>query len=158
MSLEGSLAPKFSLPNQHNEVTSLSDFEGRSLVIFFYPRDNTSGCTKENIDFNESAQEFNQLGITLLGVSRDSVKSHANFANKQGLSHSLLSDTEEAMCQAYGVMVQKSMYGRQYMGIDRSTFLINGQGIVVKVWRKVKVPGHVDTVLSHAKLLLASPQ
>ena len=151
---EGSKAPEFNLPNQSDELMSSSSLQGYPYVIFFYPRDNTSGCTQENIDFNDAKAEFESLGIKLLGVSRDSVKSHDKFVTKLGLAFPLLADTEEIMCNDYGVLVEKSMYGRKYMGIERSTFLVNQDGNIVKIWRKVKVPGHVDAVLESAKSLL----
>ena len=151
---EGSKAPEFNLPNQSDELMSSSSLQGCPYVIFFYPRDNTSGCTQENIDFNDAKAEFESLGIKLLGVSRDSVKSHDKFVTKLGLTFPLLADTEEVMCNDYGVLVEKSMYGRKYMGIERSTFLVNQDGDIVKIWRKVKVPGHVDAVLESVKSLL----
>ena len=154
MLTEGLKAPSFALPNQSNEVISSENFSDKGYVIFFYPKDNTSGCTKENIDFNEMKGAFDELGISIIGVSRDSVKSHDNFAKKFELIFPLLADTEEIMCNEYGVLVEKSMYGRKYMGIERSTFLINKNGEIVKIWRKVKVPGHVESVLNAAKELL----
>lgn len=151
MSLVGQLAPSFELKNQRDETISSNDFNGQPMVIFFYPKDNTSGCTKESDAFNALLPEFKALGVHVLGVSRDSVKSHQKFAEKLDLQYNLLADTEELLCQAYQVMVQKSMYGRQYMGIERSTFLIDGTGQVVTEWRKVKVDGHVAAVLEAAK-------
>ncbi|MDG2348271.1 MAG: thioredoxin-dependent thiol peroxidase [Gammaproteobacteria bacterium] len=154
MLTEGTTAPSFNLPNQNDETMTSDAFSGKAYVVFFYPRDNTSGCTKENIDFNDMKAEFDALGVSLMGVSRDSVKSHEKFANKLELSFPLLADTDEVMCNDYGVLVEKSMYGRKYMGIDRSTFLINDQGQITHIWRKVKVPGHVETVLDAAKTLV----
>ena len=154
MLTEGTIAPSFNLPNQNNETMTSDAFSGKAYVVFFYPRDNTSGCTKENIDFNDMKAEFDTLDVSLIGVSRDSVKSHEKFANKLELSFPLLADTDEVMCNDYGVLVEKSMYGRKYMGIDRSTFLINDQGQITHIWRKVKVPGHVEAVLDAAKTLV----
>lgn len=154
MLTEGTTAPSFNLPNQNDETMTSDAFSGKAYVVFFYPRDNTSGCTKENIDFNDMKAKFDALGVSLIGVSRDSVKSHEKFANKLELSFPLLADTDEVMCNDYGVLVEKSMYGRKYMGIDRSTFLINDQGQITHIWRKVKVPGHVEAVLDAAKTLL----
>ena len=151
---ENTQAPTFELQDQHNQMISFANLSGSPLLIFFYPRDNTSGCTQENIDFNDNKSSFDKLGITILGVSRDSVKSHDKFAKKLSLDFSILSDVEASMCNDYQVMVQKSMYGKQYMGIERSTFLIDAHGVIVKAWRKVKVPGHVADVLSTAKHLL----
>lgn len=155
MLTEGTTAPSFHLPNQNDETMTSEAFSGKAYVVFFYPRDNTSGCTKENIDFNDMKAEFDSLGVSLIGVSRDSVKSHEKFANKLELSFPLLADTDEIMCNDYGVLVEKSMYGKKYMGIDRSTFLVNDQGKITHIWRKVKVPGHVEAVLSAAKALVA---
>lgn len=154
MLTEGTTAPSFNLPNQNDETMTSDAFSGKAYVVFFYPRDNTSGCTKENIDFNDMKAEFDALGVSLMGVSRDSVKSHEKFANKLELSFPLLADTDEVMCNDYGVLVEKSMYGRKYMGIDRSTFLINDQGQITHIWRKVKVPGHVEAVLDATKTLV----
>ena len=154
MILEGSQAPSFNLPNQNDEKISSEALSGKPFIIFFYPRDNTSGCTKENIDFNTMKSSFDDLGITLIGVSRDSIKSHDKFATKFELNFSLLADTEEVMCKDYNVLVEKSMYGKKYMGIERSTFLVSKNGEVLKCWHKVKVPGHVEDVLKSAQNLL----
>lgn len=154
MLTEGVNAPSFNLPNQNDETITSDTYSGKAYVVFFYPRDNTSGCTKENIDFNDMKSAFDALDVSLIGVSRDSVKSHEKFANKLELSFPLLADTDEVMCNDYGVLVEKSMYGRKYMGIDRSTFLVNAQGQITHIWRKVKVPGHVEAVLAAAKTLV----
>ena len=151
---EGSKAPEFNLPNQNDELIASSSLQGKPYVVFFYPRDNTSGCTQENIDFNDMKSDFDALGINLLGVSKDSVKSHDKFAQKFGLAFPILADTDEVMCKDFGVIVEKSMYGRKYMGIERATFLMNQNGEIIKIWRKVKVPGHVNAVLDSAKDLL----
>ncbi|HAP99897.1 MAG TPA: glutamine-synthetase adenylyltransferase, partial [Rhodospirillum rubrum] len=120
---------------------------------YFYPKDATSGCTTEALGFKEQAEAFAEAGAVIVGVSKDSVKSHDGFKAKQGLPFTLASDAEGAVCQSYGVWVEKSMYGRTYMGIDRSTFLIDGEGIIRKIWRKVKVAGHVAAVLEEARAL-----
>lgn len=125
-----------------------SDFSGRWLVLYFYPKDNTPGCTREAGDFRDLAADFEAAGASILGVSRDSVKSHQNFIAKQGLPFDLISDHDERVCQAFGVIKEKNMYGRKVMGIERSTFLIDPKQRVVKVWRGVKVPDHASTVLT----------
>ena len=129
------------------------DFIGKNLVIYFYPKDSTPGCTTEGQDFRDNYEMFKKLKTEILGVSRDSLKSHENFKLKQSFPFELLSDSEEKMCKAFDVMKLKSMYGREYIGVDRSTFLINEEGEVVKEWRSVKVKGHVEEVLSIIKNL-----
>lgn len=151
MSFIGQLAPAFELKNQHDQTISSSDYTGKPMVIFFYPKDNTSGCTKESEAFNNMLADFSTLGVEVFGVSRDSVKSHLKFAEKLDLRYNILADVEETFCQTYKVLVQKSMYGRQYMGIERSTFLIDSTGHIVAEWRKVKVDGHVAEVLATAR-------
>lgn len=146
---EGSKAPDFSLETAEGPVT-LGDFAGRTLVLYFYPKDDTTGCTNEAKAFSELAGEFGKAGATVLGVSKDSVKSHEKFAAKYGLKVKLGSDPEGAVIERYGSWVEKSLYGRKYMGIDRSTFLIR-DGVVRKLWRKVKVAGHAEAVLEAAK-------
>ena len=153
MLTEGTTAPSFNLPNQNDETMTSDAFSGKAYVVFFYPRDNTSGCTKENIDFNDMKAKFDALGVSLIGVSRDSVKSHEKFANKLELSFPLLADTDEVMCNDYGVLVEKSMYGRKYFGIDRSTFVIDKDKKILKQWNKVKVKGHVEDVYKFCKNL-----
>lgn len=148
MDLVGKKAPAFKINNQNEEAVSLDDFAGNTVVLYFYPKDMTSGCTKEACAFTESLAAFNKLNCTVLGVSPDDEKSHQKFIQKEGLTFDLLADTEKEMCQAYGVWKEKSMYGRKYMGVERSTFVIDGEGKVVKEWRKVKVPGHVAEVLA----------
>lgn len=145
------MAPDFSLPRDGGGTLSLADFKGKALVLFFYPKDDTSGCTKESIGFSEALQDFAAAGAAVVGVSKDSVKSHDKFVKKHGLAMPLLSDEDSTMCEDYGVWAEKSMYGKSYMGIERSTFLIDGEGRIVRVWRKVKVPGHVDEVLAAVK-------
>lgn len=143
---EGAKAPDFELQGQDGPIR-LSDFAGRPLVLYFYPKDDTSGCTREALDFTALADEFRTAGASVLGVSKDSVKSHAKFIDKHGLAVTLGSDPEGAVVERFGSWVEKSMYGRKYMGIDRSTFLIDGAGEIRRIWRKVKVPGHAQEVL-----------
>lgn len=126
---------------------TLGDYAGRWLVLYFYPKDSTPGCTTEGIDFNALLPQFEQAGATVLGVSRDSVKSHDNFCAKQGFRFPLVSDADEALCRAFDVIKEKNMYGRQVLGIERSTFLLSPTGQLVRSWRKVKVPGHAQAVL-----------
>ena len=147
MSLEGKKCPAFSGDATGGTVLSNKDFEGKNFVIFFYPKDNTPGCTLEGQDFRDNHKKFLKLDTEILGVSRDSIKSHENFVSKQDFSFQLLSDPDEIMCKAFDVMREKSMYGKKYIGVDRSTFLVNSKGIVTKEWRSVKVKGHVDEVL-----------
>lgn len=144
--LVGKEAPDFSLPNQNGDLVKLSDFRGKKVVLFFYPKDMTSGCTVEACDFRDRLAEFNELNVVVLGVSPDDEKSHQKFIEKEGLTFDLLADTEKEVCQAYSVWQEKSMYGKKYMGVNRSTFLIDENGIVQKEWRNVKVPGHVAEV------------
>ncbi|MCW0462262.1 Peroxiredoxin Bcp [Xanthomonas sacchari] len=126
---------------------TLGDYAGRWLVLYFYPKDSTPGCTTEGIEFNALVPQFEQAGATVLGVSRDSVKSHDNFCAKQGFRFALVSDADEALCRAFDVIKEKNMYGRQVLGIERSTFLLSPTGQLVRSWRKVKVPGHAQAVL-----------
>ena len=151
MSLEGKKCPGFSGDATGGTVLSNKDFEGKNFVIFFYPKDNTPGCTLEGQDFRDNHKKFLKLDTEILGVSRDSIKSHENFVSKQDFSFQLLSDPDEIMCKAFDVMREKSMYGKKYIGVDRSTFLVNSKGIVTKEWRSVKVKGHVLEVLEAAK-------
>lgn len=143
----GSQAPDFTLSSDADGIVTLSKLKGKKVVLYFYPKDNTSGCTKQACEFRDSLSTFNQKNIIILGVSKDSLKSHANFRTKQDLNFPLLSDESGEVCEKYGVWVEKSMYGRKYMGIDRSTFLIDENGIVQEIWRKVKVTNHVADVL-----------
>ena len=151
MSLEGKKCPKFSADATGDVLISNNDFEGKNLVIFFYPKDNTPGCTLEGQDFRDNYASFTELNAEILGVSRDSIKSHENFKNKQSFPFRLLSDPDEVMCKSFDVMREKSMYGKNYIGVDRSTFLINSKGLIVKEWRSVKVKGHVMEVLEALK-------
>lgn len=141
-----SKAPSFLALVDENKELSLDNFQGSYLVIYFYPKDKTSGCTIESQDFRDYKNKFSKKNCKIVGVSRDSIKSHKSFIEKESLNFPLLSDPDETMCNAYGVMKEKSMYGRKYMGIERSTFLISPDGSLIKEWRGVKVPGHVEEV------------
>jgi peroxiredoxin Q/BCP len=147
----GDKAPDFDLPADGGGRVKLSDFAGKTLVLYFYPKDDTSGCTSEAKAFTEAAGDFSAAGVAVVGVSKDSVASHDKFKAKYGLGFSLGADVDGKVVEAYGVWVEKSMYGRKYMGIERATFLIDGAGRVARVWRKVKVPGHAADVLGAAK-------
>ncbi len=149
----GEKAPEFSLPTDSGEDVSLAALKGRKFVLYFYPKDNTPGCTTEAIDFSAKIGEFEKLGVTVIGVSRDSLKKHANFRDKHDLRVLLAADEDGAACEAFGVWVEKMNYGRKYMGIERSTFLIDGAGVIRNVWRKVRVKGHADAVLEAAGAL-----
>jgi peroxiredoxin Q/BCP len=146
---EGASAPDFQLETAQGPV-KLADFAGKTLVLYFYPKDDTPGCTREAQDFSALAPEFAKAGATVLGVSKDSLKAHTKFADKYSLAVKLASDPQGAVIERYGSWVEKSLYGRQYMGIDRSTFLIK-DGKVRRIWRKVKVPNHAQQVLEAAK-------
>lgn len=148
---EGDKAPGFELPGDGGEVVTLSQFEGKPVVVYFYPKDDTSGCTTEAIGFSDQIAAFREAGAEVLGISPDGVKSHGKFRDKHGLMVTLLADEEKKAIEAYGVWAEKKMYGRTYMGVDRSTFLIGGDGTLRRVWRGVKIPGHVDEVLSAVK-------
>ena len=149
----GSAAPAFSLPADGGGTVALKDFKGKHLVLYFYPKDDTSGCTREAIAFSEHIKAFDKAGAAVVGVSRDSVSRHEKFKDKHDLKVILGSDEEGKATEAYGVWVEKSMYGRKYMGIERATFLIDGKGKIARVWRKVKVPGHAEEVLEAVKAL-----
>lgn len=144
---EGDKAPDFSLPDETGAIRTLGDFKGRYLVLYFYPKDDTSGCTKEAVGFTGLKAEFDALNADVVGVSPDSVKSHEKFRDKHKLDVTLLADEEKSAIQAYGVWAEKKMYGKSYMGVERSTFLIDPKGKIAKVWRGVKVPGHAEAVL-----------
>lgn len=131
--------------------TTLRGYAGKWVVLYFYPKDSTPGCTTEGLDFNALLPQFTQAGAVVLGVSRDSVKSHDNFCAKQGFTFPLVSDADEALCRAFDVIKEKNMYGKQVLGIERSTFLLSPEGVVVQAWRKVKVAGHADAVLAALK-------
>ncbi len=148
------IAPEFSLPDQAGIVHTLSNYKGKWLVIYFYPKDNTSGCTKEACGISEVYDEFNQFGVVVIGVSKDSVGSHKKFQEKYNLPFTLLSDEATEMIQAYGAWVEKSMYGRKYMGIARVTYIINPAGRIVKVYDKVNPQEHALELLADLKELL----
>ncbi|QDT54305.1 Putative peroxiredoxin bcp [Caulifigura coniformis] len=143
----GDKAPEFSLQNGQGETVKLKDFRGQPVILYFYPKDNTSGCTKQACDFRDTQPAIKKAGAVVLGVSPDSVASHEKFATKFELPFTLLSDPEHAVAEKYGVWVEKSMYGRKYMGINRTTFLIDDKGRIAQIWSKVKVPGHVEAVV-----------
>ncbi|MGI9369865.1 MAG: peroxiredoxin [Ruegeria sp.] len=147
------IAPEFTLPRDGGGQVSLSDLRGNAVILFFYPRDDTPGCTKESIGFSEQLKAFADAGAQVFGISRDSVAKHDKFVAKHGLTTPLLSDEGSSVCEDYGVWVEKNMYGKKSMGIERSTFLIDAQGKIARVWRKVKVPGHVEEVLEAARAL-----
>lgn len=149
----GDKAPAVTLPVSGGGELALSRLKGKAVVVYFYPKDNTSGCTKEAQDFQAAMPKFKKAGAEVIGVSKDTVASHDKFAAKYDLSFPLMSDTEGKACEAFGTWVEKSLYGRKYMGIERATFLIDAKGVVRNVWRKVKVPGHVDAVLAAVKAL-----
>jgi peroxiredoxin Q/BCP len=148
---EGDQAPDFSLPRDGGETITLSNYSGNKVVVYFYPKDSTPGCTVEANDFTRLKAEFDAINVEIAGVSRDSLKRHENFINKQELKIALLSDEDGSMTEAFGVWVEKKNYGRTYMGIERSTFLIDETGKIERIWRKVRVKGHVDAVLAAAK-------
>ncbi|MBJ3761787.1 peroxiredoxin [Maribius pontilimi] len=152
MSLQDQEAPDFTLPRDGGDDVTLSAIDG-PVVLYFYPRDDTPGCTKEALGFTDAVDDFAAAGVTVLGISKDTVAKHEKFRDKHGLKIALLSDSDGAVCEAYGVWVEKNMYGKTSMGIERATFLIDADGKVVREWRKVKVPGHVDEVLEAARAL-----
>ena len=149
----GAKAPDFTLPANNGQTVALSDFKGRMLVLFLYPRDDTPGCTKEAIGFTESLDAFRAAGAEVVGLSKDTVAKHDRFIAKHDLGVTLLSDEDGGLIEALGAWVEKNMYGRKSMGIERSTFLIDGDGVVRQIWRKVKVPGHVDEVLAAVRTI-----
>ena len=146
-------APDVILPNETGDIIDIKDFRPNMVVLFFYPRDNTSGCTREAKDFTENIEFFNDLNINVFGISKDSITSHEKFITKQNLKMPLLSDEAGSVCEDFGVWKEKSMYGKIYMGIERSTFIIDGSGSVTHEWRKVKVANHVSEVLETVKKL-----
>ncbi|WP_421875373.1 thioredoxin-dependent thiol peroxidase [Pacificispira sp.] len=150
---EGDTAPDFTMPTDGGGTVRLSDLKGKPVILYFYPKDDTPGCTKEACGFRDSLPDFSGAGATVIGVSKDTVAKHDKFKAKYDLTFPLASDEDGAVCEAYGTWVEKSMYGRKYMGIDRATFLIDGDGKLAKIWRKVKVPGHVEDVLAAVKSL-----
>lgn len=146
-------APDFTLPDSDGNDVTLSAMQGGPIVLYFYPRDDTPGCTKESIAFSENLSEFEAAGAKIFGISKDSVASHAKFAKKRELTVGLLSDEHGSVCEDYGVWKEKNMYGKKYMGIERTTYLIDANGSVAMVWPKVKVPGHAEAVLAAVKAL-----
>ena len=153
MSLIGAAAPDFTLPRDGGDSVTLSAIRPQKVVLYFYPKDDTPGCTKEAIGFTEEVAAFEAEGAIVLGVSKDSVAKHDKFVAKHELGIALLADEDGGVCEDYGVWVEKKMYGKTYMGIERATFLIDGAGMVVQEWRKVKVPGHVDAVLEAVRAM-----
>ncbi|WP_207477528.1 peroxiredoxin [Arenibaculum pallidiluteum] len=152
MSLDiGQPAPDFTMPTDGGGTVGLRDLRGKTVVLYFYPKDDTSGCTAEACGFRDALPDYSGIDAVVIGVSRDSVASHDKFKGKHGLTFTLASDEDGAVCERYGTWVEKSMYGRKYMGVDRATFLIDREGILRAIWRKVKVPGHVAEVLKAAK-------
>lgn len=149
----GDPAPPFSIELDDGSMVSPATLKGKPFVLYFYPKDDTSGCTKEAIAFSENKRKFDASGVEIIGVSKDSVQSHQKFRTKHKLKIKLGSDPEKHLAETYGVWVQKSLYGRVYMGMDRATFLVDSKGVIRQVWRKVKVPGHVEAVLTVAKSL-----
>ena len=145
---EGTKLKNFKCEMTGNKDFNLSDYKGQNIVIYFYPRDNTPGCTSEGEDFRDNYKKFKKKNTQIFGVSKDTIKSHESFKDKFKFPFDLISDSEEKICKIFDVIKEKSMYGKKYMGIERSTFLINEEGKVVKEWRKVKVKGHVEEVLS----------
>ena len=146
-------APNFELPATGDQTISLSGLKGRNVVLYFYPKDSTPGCTREGQAFRDHHRQFEKLNTVILGVSRDSLKAHENFKAKQEFPFELLSDKEETLCQLFDVIKMKNMYGKQVRGIERSTFLIDAKGVLRREWRKVKVDGHVDEVLAAVREL-----
>jgi peroxiredoxin Q/BCP len=149
----GDRAPAFKIATDGGETLSSAGLKGSPYVVYFYPKDDTSGCTKEAIAFSAALPKFRKLGIEVIGVSRDSIESHAKFRKKHKLKVALGSDTEIKMAKEWGVWIKKSLYGREYMGLERATFLVDAKGTIAQAWHKVKVPGHVEAVLEAAKSL-----
>lgn len=143
---EGHKAPAFTLPTDGDEKISLSSLKGKKVILYFYPKDDTPGCTKESCDFRDNIRSFSRYGVQIIGISKDSVQKHDKFKEKYKLNFPLASDEEGKVCEKYGVWVEKNMYGRKYMGIERSTFLIDETGVIRHIWRKVKVAGHIDEI------------
>lgn len=149
----GDKIPNLTVATTKNESLELSNFIGKNLVLFFYPKDNTPGCTQEGKDFTDNYQQFTDLNTEIIGVSRDSIKKHCNFIEKYDFKFDLISDPEEELCNEFNVIKEKNMYGKKYMGIERSTFIFNTEGTLVKEFRKVKVKVHVDEVLDYVQSL-----
>lgn len=146
---EGTIAPDFSLIGSDNKQHKLSDYKGKKVILYFYPKDNTPGCTREAESFRDNIDSFNTLNTIVLGISRDSLTSHDKFISKLNLPFVLLSDSDEKVVNLYGVLKEKTMFGKTSMGIERSTFIINEDGVIEKIYRKVKVNGHVEDILKH---------
>ncbi|WP_068116671.1 peroxiredoxin [Tropicimonas marinistellae] len=146
-------APDFTLPRDGGGEITLSTLQPKPVVLYFYPRDDTSGCTKQALAFTEALEDFEAAGAVVLGVSKDTVAKHDKFRDKHGLGVTLLSDAESDVCERYGVFKEKKMYGKTFMGIERTTVLIDGAGTIRQIWRKVKVPGHADAVLEAVRAL-----
>lgn len=149
----GDSAPDFTLPTDGDGELTLSELKGKNIILYFYPKDDTPGCTKEACGFNDMLSQFKALDAKIIGISKDSTTKHDKFKHKYGLNFTLVSDEECEVCEKYGTWIEKSMYGRKYMGIDRATFLIDSKGKIVQIWRKVKVPGHVDEVYNELNQL-----
>ena len=149
----GEKAPDFTLASDRRGTISLSEFRGQAVVVYFYPKDDTSGCTKEAIEFSQLQPNFDAINTKIIGISPDSIEKHAKFRTKHDLTVELASDQDKTVLEAYGVWVEKSMYGRKYMGVERTTFLIDKDGQVAQVWNKVKVAGHAQAVLEAAEKL-----
>ena len=148
----GDRAPAFKVPTDDGQISS-ADLKGKPYVLYFYPKDDTAGCTKEAINFSEAKRKFDAAGVEIVGISKDSPESHAKFKKKYKIKVILGSDAELKTASSYGVWVEKSLYGRRYMGMDRATFLVDAKGVIRNIWRKVKVPGHVEAVLDAAQTL-----
>jgi peroxiredoxin Q/BCP len=153
MLTRGDTAPDFTLPDQAGEPVTLSDLRGQTVVVYFYPKADTPGCTTQACGIRDHRADYERAGARVLGISPDPVEAVAKFDDKHSLGFTLLADADHAVAESYGVWVEKSMYGRKYMGVERTTFLIDRQGVISRVWEKVKVPGHADEVLAAAKTL-----
>ena len=149
----GDKAPSFKITTDSGETLTSASLKGSPYILYFYPKDDTSGCTKEAIDFSQNLKKFDRLGVTVLGVSKDSLESHAKFRKKHKLKIALGSDPATKMADDWGVWGEKTLYGRKYMGMERATFLVDAKGVIKQAWRKVKVPGHVEAVLQAAEAL-----
>jgi peroxiredoxin Q/BCP len=149
----GDKAPSFKITTDSGDTVTSASLKGAPYVLYFYPKDNTSGCTKEAIDFSQNLKKFDRLGVVVLGISKDSLESHAKFRKKHQLKIALGSDPETKMANDWGVWGEKTLYGRKYMGMERATFLVDAKGVIKQAWHKVKVPGHVEAVLQAAQAL-----
>lgn len=152
MTLENTKAPQFSLPNENGDIVRLDGFKGKNVILYFYPKDLTPGCTTQACDFRDKHDDFSELNAVILGVSMDDASKHTKFIEKHGLPFSLLVDANHEIAEKYGVWVLKKNFGKEYMGIERTTFLINEEGIIEKEWRKVRVKNHIEDVLSYLKI------